>query len=54
MDALQAMLGEVLLVIAGLAVVLLALILVLAEVDVIVRLGKRLARRRSAEEQGGR
>ena len=54
MDALQAMLGEVLLVIAGLAVVLLALILVMAEVDIIVRLGKRLACRRSVEEQGDR
>jgi hypothetical protein len=45
MDALQAMLGEMLLALAGLAVVLLAVILVLAEVDLILRLTRRLARR---------
>ena len=43
MDALQAMLGELLLALAGLAVVLLAVILVLAEVDLILRLTRRLA-----------
>jgi hypothetical protein len=42
-DAVQATLGEMLLVLAGLAVVLLAVILVLAEVDLILRLGRRLA-----------
>ena len=42
MDAVQATLGEMLLVLAGLAVVLLAVILVLAEVDLILRLGRRL------------
>lgn len=49
MDAVQATLGEMLLVLAGLAVVLLAVILVLAEVDLILRLGRRLkgGRRRS-------
>ena len=49
MDAVQATLGEMLLVLAGLAVVLLAVILVLAEVDLILRLGRRLtgSRRRS-------
>jgi hypothetical protein len=48
-DAVQATLGEMLLVLAGLAVVLLAVILVLAEVDLILRLGRRLTggRRRS-------
>jgi hypothetical protein len=42
-EVVQATLGEVLLVLAGLAVVLLAVILVLAEVDLILRLGRRLA-----------
>src|SRR5215203_2290186 len=46
-DALQVMLGEMLLALAGLAVVLLAVILVLAEVDLILRLTRRLARRPS-------
>lgn len=45
MDAIQEKLGEVLLVLAGLAVVLLAVILVLVEADVILRLGGRLALR---------
>jgi hypothetical protein len=44
-DALQAMLGEMLLALAGLAVILLAVILVLAEVDLILRLARRLTRR---------
>ena len=52
MDALQAMLGEMLLALAGLAVVLLAVILVLAEVDLILRLTRRLARRPSARPAG--
>jgi len=51
-DALQAMLGEMLLALAGLAVVLLAVILVLAEVDLILRLTRRLARRPSARPAG--
>jgi hypothetical protein len=42
-NAVQATLGEMLLGLAGLAVVLLAVILVLAEVDLILRLGRRLA-----------
>lgn len=57
MDALQATLGELLLALAGLAVVLLAVILVLAEVDLILRLTRRLARRpsaRPADLAGGR
>jgi hypothetical protein len=56
-DALQAMLGEMLLALAGLAVVLLAVILVLAEVDLILRLTRRLLRRsnaRSAHVAAGR
>lgn len=52
-DALQAILGEVLLVLAGLAVVLLAVILVLAEAHLILRLGRKLTRNVS-EERGGR
>ena len=50
MDAVQATLGEMLLVLAGLAVVLLAVILVLAEVDLILRLGRRLAGGRRSPE----
>ena len=46
------MLGEMLLALAGLAVVLLAVILVLAEVDLILRLTRRLARRPSARQGG--
>lgn len=53
MDAVQATLGEMLLVLAGLAVVLLAVILVLAEAHLILRLGRKLTRSVS-EEQGGR
>jgi Na+-transporting methylmalonyl-CoA/oxaloacetate decarboxylase gamma subunit len=53
-DEVQAILGEVLLVIAGLAVVLLALILVLAEIELIVRLSRKLVRRRTAGEQEGK
>ena len=52
MDALQAMLGEMLLALAGLAVVLLAVILVLAEVDLILRLARRLAHRPGAHQPG--
>ena len=52
-DALQTILGEVLLALAGLAVVLLAVILVLAEAHLILRLGRKLTRSVS-EEQGGR
>jgi hypothetical protein len=51
-DALQAMLGEMLLALAGLAVVLLAVILVLAEVDLILRLARRLTRRPGARPPG--
>jgi hypothetical protein len=51
-DALQAMLGEMLLALAGLAVILLAVILVLAEVDLILRLARRLARRPRAQPLG--
>ena len=51
-DALQAMLGEMLLALAGLAVVLLAVILVLAEVDLILRLARRLTRRPGAGPPG--
>jgi hypothetical protein len=52
-DALQTLLGEVLLALTGLAVVLLAAILVLAEAHLILRLARKLARGVS-EEQGGR
>lgn len=45
MDAIQAKLGEALLLLASLAVVLLALIVVLVEADCILRLGGRLTRR---------
>jgi len=51
-DALQATLGELLLALAGLAVVLLAVILVLAEIDLILRLARRLARRPRAYPPG--
>jgi hypothetical protein len=44
-NPLQALLGDVLLVLAGLAVVLLAVIFLLFEVDLILRLGRNLARR---------
>jgi hypothetical protein len=52
-DALQAILGEVLLTLTGLAVVLLAVILVLAEANLILRLARKLTQSVS-EEQGGR
>lgn len=52
MNALQATLGELLLALAGLAIVLLAVILVLAEVDLILRLARRLARRPRAHPPG--
>jgi hypothetical protein len=52
-DALHALLGEVLLALAGLAVVLLAVILVLAEAHLILRLARKLTENPS-EEQGGR
>ena len=52
MDALQATLGELLLALAGLAVVLLAVILVLAEIDLILRLARRLAHRPRAHPPG--
>jgi hypothetical protein len=44
-NLLQTLLGDVLLVLAGLAVVLLAVVLLLCEVDLILRLGRKLARR---------
>jgi hypothetical protein len=53
-DAIQEKLGEVLLVLAGLAVVLFAVILLLVEADVILRLGGKLAGRwRALKKQGG-
>ena len=51
-NALQATLGELLLALAGLAVVLLAVILVLAEIDLILRLARRLTRRPGARPPG--
>jgi hypothetical protein len=51
-DALQATLGELLLALAGLAVVLLAVILVLAEIDLILRLARRLTRGLRAHPPG--
>ena len=53
MDPLQTILGDVLLALAGLALVLLAVILVLTEAHNILRLGRKLTQRDS-EEQGGR
>jgi hypothetical protein len=53
MDALQTILGQALLVLAGLAVVLLAIILILAETHLILHLGRKLTKKVS-EEQGGR
>jgi hypothetical protein len=52
-DALHTLLGEALLLLTGLAVVLLAVILVLAEAHLILRLARRLTRSIS-EQQGGR
>jgi hypothetical protein len=52
-DALQVMLGEVLLALTGLAVVLLAVILVLAEAHLILRLARTLTQNVS-DERGGR
>ena len=51
-NALQATLGELLLALAGLAVVLLAVILVLAEIDLILRLARRLTRGPGARPPG--
>ena len=45
MDTIQVTLGQALLVLAGLAVVLLVVILLLVEADCILRLGGKLARR---------
>jgi hypothetical protein len=45
MDAIQARLGDALLLLAGVAVVLLAVIVVLVEVDVILRLGGKVTGR---------
>lgn len=45
MNTIQGTLGQVLLVLVGLAVVLFAVILLLVEADYILRLGGRLARR---------
>lgn len=53
MEALQTILGEVLLALAGLAMVLLAVILVLAEAHLVLRLARKLAQSVS-ELQGGR
>jgi hypothetical protein len=44
-DAIQVTLGEVLLVLVGIAVVLLVIILVLFEADLILKLGGKLSRR---------
>lgn len=50
MDAIEGTLGQVLLVLAGLAVIQLAVILILVEADYILRLGAKLVRRwKSAE-----
>ena len=48
-DALQTLLGEVLLALAGLAAVLLAVILVLTEAHLILRLARKLAQGVSKE-----
>jgi hypothetical protein len=48
-DALQTLLGEVLLVLTGLAVVLLAVVIVLAEAQFILRLARKLAQNVSEE-----
>ena len=52
-DALQTILGQALLVLTGLAVVLLATILVLAEAHLVLRLARKLTQSVS-EDQGGR
>lgn len=44
MDTIQTLLGDVLLVLAGLTLVLLAVILLLVQANLIVRLGGRLTR----------
>jgi hypothetical protein len=44
-DTIEGTLGQVLLVLAGVAIVLLAVILILVEADYILRLGGRLVRR---------
>jgi hypothetical protein len=45
MDAIQATLGQVMLLLAGLAMVLLAIILVLVEANLILHLGGKLTER---------
>jgi hypothetical protein len=53
-DTIQALLGDLLLVLAGLALVLLAVILLLVQANAIVWLAGRLARSlRSASSEGG-
>jgi hypothetical protein len=52
-DALQTILGELLLALAGLAVVLLAIILVLVEAHLVVHLARKLTHSVS-DEQGVR
>ena len=44
MDTIQTLLGDILLVLAGLTLVLLAVILLLVQANLIVRLGGRLTR----------
>jgi hypothetical protein len=51
-DAIQATLGDALVLLASLAVVLLVLILLLIEVDVILRLGNRAVRRLRSGDPG--
>jgi hypothetical protein len=51
-DTIEGTLGQVLLVLAGVAIVLLAVILILLEADYILRLGRRVVRRRRSTGLG--
>jgi hypothetical protein len=52
-DIIQTVLGDVLLVLAGLALVLLAVILLLLQANAIAFLGERLTRRLRSEDRHG-
>lgn len=53
MDAIQVLLGNLLLVLAGLALVLLAVILLLVQANAIVWLAGRLTRSLRSDDRGG-
>jgi Na+-transporting methylmalonyl-CoA/oxaloacetate decarboxylase gamma subunit len=52
-DTIQALLGNLLLVLAGLALVLLAVILLLVQANTIVRLASKLTRRLRSDDSDG-